>query len=51
MLKEYLRSGFSCDTLLTWCRNGHIIESINNHIDTIITMHGGGKNLHVIHVD
>jgi hypothetical protein len=43
MLKEELSSGFGCDTLLTWCQNGHLRELIDNHKDTIITMLGGGK--------
>jgi hypothetical protein len=43
ILKDYLSSGFDYDTLLTWCQNGHLRESIENHKDTIVTMLGGGK--------
>lgn len=42
-LKEGFSSGFSYDTILTRCQNGHIRELIEHHKHTIIAILIGWK--------
>jgi hypothetical protein len=51
ILKEYPSNDIGCDTILTWCKNDHLRELIEDHKDIIVAMLGGGKIFHVIHGD
>ena len=49
--KEKLNSGFCYDTLLVGFQNGHLIESVDDHENTVISMLSRRKAQHVIHGD
>ena len=49
LLEEELSGSLNCDGLLAGSQNGHLLEPINNHKNTVMAMLGGREARHVIH--
>jgi hypothetical protein len=49
--EEELHSTFHCDILLAGCEDGHLRKPINDHKYAVISLLGGRKARHVIHLD
>jgi hypothetical protein len=47
--EEEISSIRCCEILLTFCADGHLRKSINDHKQTVISFLGGWKVIHVIH--